>query len=201
VSSTAPGILEGILAPDERPYQALKEAMAVDSITSYRQVTSAWSAESAVWTAANPDQACSTIVVTMHDINGHLADDSLVLIRDDDSGTIGGVAASILGNQPVRNELSPSVLSFYVNSAAFSSVHPHSIYAEAKSDSAYVSDDLKIESPLSDGPNPNSHVIAPNEFSYVDVTTSRNASGAVKFYPSNYPGLEAMLDTAYPPFP
>lgn len=47
VSSTASGILEGILAPDERPYQALKEAMAVDSITSYRQVTSAWSAESA----------------------------------------------------------------------------------------------------------------------------------------------------------
>ncbi|MDQ2857172.1 MAG: hypothetical protein M3R53_00800 [Candidatus Eremiobacteraeota bacterium] len=201
VSSSASGILEGIVSPDERPYRALKEAISVVDEASYGVVAQRWNAESATWTDGNVDQACSTIVVAMHDANDRLVDDSLVLIRDGEGGTIGGVASSVLTNQPIRNELDPSVISVYVNWAAFHDVHPHSIYAEAKTDSAYVAYDLKIDAPLSDGSDPHSHVIAPNEFTYVDVTTSRNARAAFKFYSASDPKLTGILNTAYPPFP
>lgn len=201
ISATAFGILEGIASANERPFVALKEAMGVTDRPSYEALAKTWAAESSAWTSKNPDEGCSTIVVTMHDVNGRLADDSLVLIRDEDDGTIGGVSASVLGNQPIRNETSPSVLSYYVRSAVFSQVHPHSIYAEAKTDSAYVSYDLRIQSPLSDGPNPQSHVTAPNEFTYVDITTTRDASGALKFYPADLPDIASILEKPFPPFP
>ena len=201
ISGTAFGILEGIANPNERPFVALKEAMGVTDRASYDALAKNWTAESVAWTSKNLDEGCSTIVVTMRDVNGRPADDSLVLIRDKNDGTIGGVSASMLGNQPIRNEASPSVLSFYVRSAAFSQVHPHSIYAEAKTDSAYVSYDLRIQSPLSDGPDAQSHVTAPNEFTYVDITTTRDASDALKFYPANLPDIVSILDKTYPPFP
>lgn len=202
ISASVDGILEGIQNAGERPYKALLEAMNVHSSVAYDQVASIWTGETQAWSQAYPSETCSTIVAVMRDSDGRLVDDSLILLRDYNDGTIAGISQSILGNQPIRNEDTPSVLSFYVKSKEFSDVHPHGIYAEAKTDTEFVSYDLRVNSPLSDGEGPNaSHVIAANEFTYIDITTTRDASKSLVFIAANHPNINELLNKAFPPLP
>lgn len=196
VTDTAFGILEGITSTTERPYVALREAFGVLDTPAYVALADAWAAETGAWSANNPDEANSTIVVSIADESKRLVDDSLVLIRDD-NGSIQNVSESVLSHQPIRNELSRSVVSLYVNYAKFHAAHPHSLHAEAQTDTPYVHYGFEVDAPLSEGL---SHVINPNEFTYVDVLVRRDPSESFVFYSFADPNFGALLKANFPPF-
>jgi hypothetical protein len=195
VSQQSYGILEGIAAPDERPFRALKEAFSVQDPDAYARLATSWYNETNVWGAANPDDVNATIVVAIADERGAIVDDSLVLIRDDEG--IRNTSQSLLG-PPIKNQLSPSVLSFYVNVPKFRAAHPHSIHIEARTNTPYVSYSLTLDGPLSDD---TAHSVTDNQLTYVDVRTVRDPSEAFAFYSLANPALATILDTPYPPFP
>lgn len=196
LSSQTFGIVEGVASAAERPYTAIRQAMAVQDVPSYAALATAWAQETGAWTAANPDGVNSTVVVAIEDGTGAIVDDSLVLLRDS-GGTIASVSASILNNQPIRNGVSPSVASFYVNFQAFEAVHGHSVHVEALTDTPYMTYGNAIDGPISGGTD---HVIAPNEFTYVDVTMDRATIDTVAFAQLSNPNFAALLQLAFPPF-
>jgi hypothetical protein len=196
LSSKTYGIVEGVDDATERPYSAIREAMAVNDVPSYTKLATGWANESAAWTTANPDGANSTIVVALIDGAGLIVDDSLVLLHDT-GGTIGNVSQSLLANQPIHNGAAPSVVSFYVNFGAFEDSHPHSVHIQALTDTPYVSYGGTIDGDLSGGAD---HVIAPNEFTYVTVALNRDPSGTFAFCQFSSPQLAALLGSSFPPF-
>jgi hypothetical protein len=197
VTNDAFGILEGIEEPNERPYVALREAFDVLDTTAYDALATKWAAETAAWTKDNPDETNATIVVAITDESGRLVDDSLILVTDD-NGAIRNVSESVMSHQPIRNALSPSVVSLYVNYKKFHDVNPHGLHAEAQTDTPYVHYGFEVDAPLSDS---TSHVIAPNEFTYVEVAVRRDPSESFVFYSFANPGLADLLKANYPPFP
>lgn len=201
VTSKVFGIFEGIESVYERPYQALREAFALQDPTKYPNLSADWAAETARWSQENPEQTNSTVVVSICDQWGRPTQDSLVLLRDPGT-TIQSTSQSILTHQPIRNEVCPSVVSLYVNYGLFSAAHPHGIHLEARTNTPYVSDHFVVDGPLSgdtaDGDQV--HVVAANEFTYVDVKVERDPSPAFVFYSSAMPNLAQILDKPYPPF-
>ena len=197
VTQAADGILEGIATTNERPYVALKEAFNVLDTGMYAALAKAWAGETAQWSGRNHSETNATIVVAIADESGRLVDDSLVLIKDD-NGSIKNVSASILSHQPIRNEKTPSVVSLYVNYPEFHAVNPHALHAEAQTDTPYVHYGFEVDAPLSDV---TSHVIAPNETTYVQVSVRRDPSESLVFYSLANPNLASFMDTNYPPFP
>lgn len=196
LSSETYGIVEGVLSAAERPYVAIRQAMAAQDLVAYEALADAWATENGAWTAVNPDGANSTVVVAIGDGTRTMVDDSLVLLRDA-GGTIGSVSSSILDNQPIRNGVTPSVASFYLNFNAFETSHPHSIHVEALTDTPYVSYGGTIDGALSGGSD---HVIAANEFTYVDVTMDRNPAATIAFCQFSNPNFAALLAATFPPF-
>jgi len=196
LSSQTFGIVEGVVSTTERPYTAIREAMAVQDVGAYGTLAAAWAEQTAMWTAANPDGANSTVVVAIEDGDHAIVDDSLVVMRDFGK-TIASVSDSILNNQPIRNGVTPSVTSFYVNFKVFEDGHPHTIHVQALTDTPYVSYGGTIDGPLSGGTD---HVIAANEFSYVDVTMVRDRRGTFAFAQMSDPNLVALLKASFPPF-
>jgi hypothetical protein len=195
VSQQSFGILEGIVAPEERPFRALIEAFAVQDSDAYVKLATSWYDETNVWGAANPDEVNATIVVSIADERNAIVDDSLILIRDDQG--LQSISASLLG-VPIKNEVTPSVVSFYVNVPKFRAAHPHSVHIEARTDTPYVSYSLTLDGPISDD---SAHSVTDNQVTYVNVRTVRDPSAALVFYSLAHPGLAAILDTNYPPFP
>ena len=193
VSSQTFGILEGIQTPAERPFRALQEAFAVQNDQAYAALADAWYKESIAWTNANPDEADATVVVAIT-AGDDVVDDSLVVIYD--ASGLQSMTASVIGT-PIKNELSPSIVSFYVNAAAFRATHPHSVHIEARTDTPYVTYDLEIDGPLSDD---TVHSLTDNQFTYVNVEATRDPSGALVLYSLANPGLPGILNANYPPF-
>jgi hypothetical protein len=196
LSSQTFGIVEGVLSAAERPYTAIREAMAVQDDAGYSALATQWAAQTDDWTSKNSDGANSTVVVALKDLTGVIVDDSLVVLRDS-GGTIGSVSQSLLTNQPIRNGVTPSVVSFYVNFGAFETSHPHSVHVQALTDTPYVSYGGTIDGDLSGGAD---HVIAANEFTYVTVTMDRDPADAFKFCQFSSPGLAVLLQASFPPF-
>lgn len=197
VSSLTYGILEGILSQDEQPFQAIVEAMNVADLPSYQVIQKKWVAEMDAWTQANPSEANSTAVVATSDQFGRVVDHASVIIRDQ-NGTIQNISASILGNQPISNRLSPSVISYYINTGEFRSSHPHAIHIEAGTGTQFATYGLSLDAPISDDEN---HVLGFNEFTYVDVRVFRDASAGFVLYSQALPTLEDILNQEFPPFP
>jgi hypothetical protein len=195
VTNVSYGILEGIETAAERPFQALLEAFAVKDEASYIARADSWKAETDSWTAAHSDQANATIVVAIRDATNRLADDSMVLIRDENG--IQSMTASLIG-QPIKNEVSPSVVSFYVNADTFRDSHPHRIFVEARTDTPYVSYGIRIDAEIS---NEMEHTLEANECTYIEVHARRDPSAAFAFYRFDDPGLMGVLNVDYPPFP
>ena len=54
LSSKTYGIVEGVDDATERPYSAIREAMAVNDVPSDTKLATGWANESAAWTTANP---------------------------------------------------------------------------------------------------------------------------------------------------
>lgn len=196
VSSTSYGILEGIATPDERPFRALTEAFAVQDDAAYRALASTWGGETDTWSQAHTEDANSTIVVAIRDDNGRVVDDSMVLIRDEDR-SIQNLTASLRG-PVIKNEDTPSVRSFYINTDTFRGSHPHYIYVEAQTDTPYVQYSVKIDAQISGGAE---HSVEANQFTYVDIQALRDPSGAFAFVSFADPKYDAILDTVYPPLP
>jgi pimeloyl-ACP methyl ester carboxylesterase len=190
VSSVTYGIVEGILSADEQPYVAFKEAMAVHSLDAYDRLAQQWDATSAEWSRANPDETNATVVVTISDANGHLVDESLVLLRDV-GGSIASVSGSLLSNQPVRNRTDPGVVSFYVNFGAFEAVHPHRIHVDAHTAEYRFTFDTSIN---------DDHVIGANEFTYIDIDLPQGPNPTLAFYRMSDPEFLSVLNTSFPPF-
>jgi hypothetical protein len=199
VSAVEYGILEGIQSPDERPYTALVQAFGTQSDGAYATLAAQWATETAGWSAANKGDANATVIVAISDQLGHVVDDSLVLLGDQ-NGAIGGVSNSILPHQPIRNGVSPSVISLYINAAQFLQVHPHQIHLEARTDTPFVTYGLTIDAPLSGtDAGVESHVLAANEFTYVEVQVVRDPGQAFSFIAQSDPRLPAVLNQAFPP--
>jgi hypothetical protein len=149
-----------------------------------------WGAETDAWSAANPDETNSTIVITIADESGRIVDNSLVLLRDT-GGSIASVSRSIHRNQPIRNQMTPSVVSLYVNFPTFEEAHPHSIHLNAHTSAQHLTCDTSID---------DHHVIGANEFTYIDVEIPRDPSEAFAFYRMSDPAFDAVLQQNFPPF-
>lgn len=189
VSSVTYGIVEGVMSADERPYVAFKEAMGVQTVEAYGALAREWDDETAAWSAANPHETNSTIVVSISDANRRLVDGSLVLLRDT-GGSIASVSSSILPNQPIRNRLTPSVVSFYVNFNAFEAVHPHSFHIDTHTSGQR----LVFETSIDDD-----HVIGANEFTYVHVVLPPDPSPLLAFYRMADPEFLTVATNVFPP--
>ena len=98
-------------------------------------------------------------------------DDSLVAIRDVNG--IGTVAACLVGN-PIANAVSPSIKTFYMNTAGFRAVHGHQIHVAA--------------------------LVEDNQCTYVDVVVERDPAEAFAFYTLSNPDLASFLTVNFPPF-
>ncbi|MGC2633754.1 MAG: hypothetical protein WA215_06010 [Candidatus Cybelea sp.] len=199
VSAVEYGILEGIQSADERPYAALEQAFAVQTDAAYINLAMEWAHETAIWSAANPREANATVIIAISDQRRQLVDDSLVLLGDQ-NGTISGVSSSILPHQPIRNGISPSVISLYINAAQFLQVHPHRIHLEARTDTPFITYDLMIDAPISGTQGDiESHVLAANEFTYIEVQVIRDPSNAFSFVAQSDPRLPGILNQDFPP--
>ena len=190
VSAASYGIVEGVHDRAERPYSAFQEAMAVQSTSEYARLAQTWSAETETWSAANPDETNSTIVITIADESKRIVDDSLVLLRDT-GGSIASVSRSIHRNQPIRNAVTPSIVSLYVNFPTFEEAHPHSIHLNAHTSAQHLTCDTSID---------DHHVIGANEFTYIDVEIPRDPSQAFAFYRMSDPAFDSVLQQQFPPF-
>jgi hypothetical protein len=190
VTLTSNGIVEGVHASDERPYKAFEEAMTVQTVSDYAKLATAWCAETDAWSAANPAETNSTIVITIADESGRIVDNSFVVLRDTD-GSIASVSRSILRNQPIRNKVTPSIVSVYVNFPTFEEAHPHSIHLDANTSAQHVTRDTSID---------DHHVIGANEFSYIDVEIPRDPTEAFAFYRMSDPAFAAVVEQQFPPF-
>ncbi len=195
VSSSSSGILEGIETDDERPFQALLEAFKIQDDAAYTALATAWYGETIRWGNANLDEANATIIVAISDADGRVVDDSLIVIRDDQG--ISTVTESLIG-QPIKNEVTPSVVSFYVNAKTFRETHPHFVHIEARTDTPYVTYGLALDGPVS---NDDAHTITDHQVTYVNVQALRDPSGAFAFYRFADPGFAAIYDQTYPPLP
>lgn len=193
VSQTTYGILEGIQTAQERPFVALLEAFGVQDADAYQACANAWYSESIGWTNQHPDEANATVVVAIS-TGEQVVDDSLVVIRDDTG--IQSITNSIIGT-PIKNEVSPSVVSFYVNAAAYRATNPHYVHLEARTDTPYVKYDVDIDGPIS---NEEVHSLTDNQFTYVNVEALRDPAGAFVLYSLANPGLPLIYDEPYPPF-
>ncbi len=201
ISSVCYGILEGIQSIDERPYTAVVDALSIQDDVSYAALAAEWATETANWSDANPNDANATVIIAISDEQQRLVDDSLVLLQDQ-SGAIGGVSSAILPHQPIRNGTSPSVLSLYINAGQFLLVHPHKIHLEAMTDTPFITYGFSIDAAISGVQNgADTHVLAPNQFTYVEVGVSRNSQQAFSFVAASDPRLPEILNEEFPASP
>jgi hypothetical protein len=184
------GIVEGVHDKDERPYTAFQEAMAVQSLDEYERLASAWCVETDRWSAAYPQETNSTIVITIGNEIGRIVDNSMVLLRDT-GGSVANVSRSIRRNQPIRNKVTPSIVSLYVNFPTFEEAHPHSIHLNAHMNTRPVSCDTSID---------DHHMIDANQFTYIDVEIPHDPSEAFAFYRLSDPAFDAVAKQQFPPF-
>ena len=85
-----------------------------------------------------------------------------------------------------------------VNTKKFRDSHPHTVHIEARTDTPYVSYSLMLDGPIS---SEQAHSVTDNQVTYVNVAAVRDPSAAFAFYSFASPGLTAILDKPYPPFP
>jgi pimeloyl-ACP methyl ester carboxylesterase len=194
VSASTLGIVDGVTTPGQRPYKALREAMNVETVADYATLAQTWDQETTAWSQTHPDATNSTVVFTIFDGMGNVVDDTLVILRDTD-GTIAGVTASLLDNQPIRNQTSPGIVSMYLNFPEFENVHPHGVHIEARTDTPFVAEAV-ADAPLS---GDDDHVIAANEFTYVDVLLPRDPNAAMVVYRAADIATP-ILTQQFPPF-
>jgi hypothetical protein len=194
VSASTLGIVDGVTTSGQRPYTALREALSVQTVTAYEALAQTWGQQTAAWSQTHPDATNSTVVFTIYDGMGNVVNDTLVILRDT-GGTIAGVTASLLDNQPIRNQVSPGIVSLYLNFPAFETTHPHSVHIEARTDTPFVAEAV-ADAPLSDNDN---HVLAANEFTYVDVLLPRDPNAAMVVYRAADVST-ATLTQQFPPF-
>jgi hypothetical protein len=194
VSASTLGIVDGVTTKTQRPYTALREAMAVATVTDYQALSQTWAQQTGTWSANHADATNSTVVLTIYDGMGGVVDDTLVVLRDT-GGTIAGVSSSILDNQPIRNQASPGIVSLYLNFPTFEETHPHSVHIEARTDTPFVAEAI-ADAPLSDNDD---HVLAANEFTYVDVVMPRDPNAAMVVYRASDVSAATITDV-FPPF-
>ncbi|HEY1680990.1 MAG TPA: hypothetical protein VGF98_05095 [Candidatus Tumulicola sp.] len=194
VSASTLGIVDGVTTATQRPYTALREAIAVHDGTGYATLARSWAQQTATWSAAHSDATNSTVVFAIYDGMGGMVDDTLVILRDT-GGTIAGVSGSVLDNQPIRNQVSPGVVSLYLNYPSFETTHPHSVHIEARTDTPFVAEAV-ADAALSANDD---HVLAPNEFTYVDVVLPRDPLAAMVVYRAS-DVTPATLVEVFPPF-
>jgi pimeloyl-ACP methyl ester carboxylesterase len=194
VSTSTLGIVDGVTTAGQRPYTALREAMNVQTAAAYAALAQMWDQQTTAWSQTHQDAMNSTVVFTIFDGMGNLVDDTLVILRDT-GGTIAGVTASLLDNQPIRNQTSPGIVSMYLNFPTFEAVHPHSVHIEARTDTPFVAEAI-ADAPLSSNDD---HVIAANEFTYVDVLLPRDPNAAMAVYRVS-DIAPAIVTQQFPPF-
>jgi hypothetical protein len=92
------------------------------------------------------------------------------------------------------------VISLYINAAQFLQVHPHRIHLEARTDTPFITYALVIDAPIS-GTNAGveSHVLAANQFTYVEVQVFRDSANAFSFIAQSDPRLPGVLNQNFPP--
>ena len=130
-------------------YPHIKEALGISSAAGYAQLSQSWSALTAQWNAAYPDQCDSTIAFSLIHPGGRAVKDSLILIKDQSAGAapavgpgadmageaqaVINVKSAIENRQPIQNNVTPSSVSFYVNYPEFIKTYPHSVQIQVNS--------------------------------------------------------------------
>ncbi len=186
------GVLGGVQNASEAPYVALLQALQVGDAAGYESVVADWRQRTATWSAQNPPQVNATIVFRLRDDTGRPVNDSWILLQDPGQSA-SRVSDSLLPHQPIQNESEHSSISFYVNYDGFQTSHPHKIHVEAHSGSPNINYKAVDYANAAE-----THMVRPNEFTYVDVTIPRdveNTYAIVRYDPA------LNVNKPWPPLP
>ncbi|GAC1312744.1 MAG: hypothetical protein NVS2B3_04300 [Vulcanimicrobiaceae bacterium] len=210
----------GKTATPDLPVELVVEALACDA-AGYPALRQRWADDLAAWTRENAAIANATLVFAPHDRSGRPVDDcSVVMLNRDASDRTATLAGSrepsdiadrnlqtianlqnvsrCIVNEPIRNAVTPSTISFYLNVALYRETAPHYYHIEAASETplvAYRAIDYTT------GPSDDARVVHANEFTYVDVTMDRLSRDAYVIYPYADPLVTTDWNPPLKPFP
>lgn len=171
------GIIDSVAAAGAPPFQALLEALRVQTDSDYLAVLASWKNKTAAWVSQHPDQSNSTIVFTLHDRADRPIPDSLILLQDPNQDPR-SVTSSLVSHEPIQNAANPSSVSFYLNYQSFMTTHPHTVHIESQTASETI--DYR---PIDYSVTPDiQQLVQPNEFTYVDVTVPRDTDKTYALY-------------------
>ncbi|MDX2242534.1 MAG: hypothetical protein NW224_17745 [Leptolyngbyaceae cyanobacterium bins.302] len=187
------GIIDALSNDSDPPFEAMKQALDVDTSEKYSQVQQEWEAKTLSWSQANQDHCCSTAVFSLHHPGGRHIEDCLILIRDNKE-SLETVGASLCGHQPIQNNLVKSSISFYLNQPKYALNSPHSLYIEVNSGTDEINYEI-IDYPL---PPKQASLLKPNEFTYLSIVMARNPEGTFRLL-SNDPNRD--VKKKWPPLP
>jgi hypothetical protein len=204
------GILGGNAGSMASVYPYIKDALGISSAAAYTLLSQSWSAMTAQWNAANPDQCDSTIVFSLKHPGGRNVKDSLILIKDQSAAgapaldatvnataeaqAVLNVKSAIENRQPIQNNFTPSSVSFYVNYPEFVKTYPHTVQIEVNSGCPEIA-----YNPISYSVIANqTGSIRPNEFVYVKVTMARQSLGTYVVIPQSQ---NPDVNKTWPPMP
>jgi hypothetical protein len=192
------GILGGNAATMQKVYPQVKEALSIANKPSYGALASAWQSKTDTWRNENAANCCSTIVFSLQHPGGRKVEDSLILIKDqnspDDHQSLSSVKSSLEPHQPIQNDAAPSSVSFYVNFPRFQQTYPHTVEIRVNSGSDEITYPLAVYNVLAG----TSAAIDPNEFSYVRVTLKRQPQETYEVIPFSQ---NVDIHKRWPPLP
>ena len=211
----------GHVADPDIAVQLARDALGCASDATYAGLIALWASDTASWTRDHPNDANATLLFALHDRGGVPVEDASVAILSkpamdaapDDSTDPDVVAArnaatvaslkavsQCIVNEPIRNAVNPSSLSYYLNFAEYKETTPHYYHIEAHSESPLVAYRV-IDYVGPTGPTDDAHVIKANEFTYVDVTMDRIAQQTYVLYPYVLPLDLTAWNPPAKPFP
>ncbi|GAC1575407.1 MAG: phospholipase [Candidatus Elarobacter sp.] len=196
----------GMIAHPDVPVDLVTQALGCTTAAGYDAIAQQWAADLATWTQAdigtpqNPGNANATLLFALHDRSGAPVEDASVVILDkglmdatnataasDDQTkqqTIENLqrVSQCIINEPIRNAVNPSSVSYYLNFDEYKKTAPHYYHIEAHSSSPLVEYRV-IDYTGPTGNTDDAHVVRPNECTYVDVTMDRLSEKTYVIYP------------------
>ncbi len=189
----------GRVADPDLPVDLVTQALSCDDTPTYDDMVTAWQSDLDTWTAGKPDDANATVLFNLHDRAGAPVEDASVVILDkeqmdattNNAGSTDQRNSEVIANlqsvsecivnEPIRNKLNPSSVSFYVHFDRYKLTSPHYYHIEAHSDTPLV-EYRTIDYTGPTGPTDDAHVVRANEFTYIDVTMDRLSDQTYAMY-------------------
>ena len=195
----ANGILDGGQIVTDLVFPAIQQALSIQDRTQYNDLAIEWANRNTEWKKSHSEQCNSTILFSLQHPGARRIEDSLILLKDgnvlgDENTAIQNVHQSIMPRQPIKNNNTPSSVSFYVNYDNFVASFPHIVQIQISSGSneiSYIPINYKVS-------HNDEAAVRPNEFTYVFVTLNRQTFNTYEVIPySDNPNMGKQ----WPPLP